>query len=70
MVLKDKISNYDVEIMNAQGLTPLNYAFLIGNIEAGELMIKHGADVMLRDQNGNLPLHILLDNLCNLRTIE
>ena len=43
------------------GYTPLHYAALYGKEEAGLLLIKHGADVYLKNREGNDALQVALN---------
>ena len=39
------------------GLTPLHQAVLDGNLDAVELLVKHGADINKQDDDTWTPLH-------------
>ncbi|KAF0720699.1 Aste57867_124 [Aphanomyces stellatus] len=51
-------SGADVELRDAEGLTPLLWATIRGFLETVGLLLLHGADVNGRDSTGMTPLHV------------
>lgn len=58
-------SNFDVNKIHSDSITPLSYACLFGDIEVIDLLLNHGADVNFRNSFGSTPLleSIYYDNL-------
>tara|TARA_B100001142_G_C13956606_1_gene509359 strand:+ start:108 stop:608 length:501 start_codon:yes stop_codon:yes gene_type:complete len=57
----NNIINYDQSVINKQdifGLTALHYAVEYDYIELGELLLRRGASVRVKDIYGDNPLHV------------
>lgn len=60
-----------VNIANDGGETPLHIAAKLGAIETCGLLIENGADLNMKDIDGNIPLHLLAKNLsCDEDSLE
>ncbi|CAL6058217.1 Kinesin-6 [Hexamita inflata] len=62
-VLKDKISSMRLNVINSQGQNPLTFALYNKNFKAAEIIIATGFDHQQKDEAGDLPLHILLQQV-------
>ena len=51
----------DVDARDGEGVTPLNWAALMGHKETAELLIAKGADVNAKNESGWTPLHEATD---------
>ncbi|XP_027024084.1 protein phosphatase 1 regulatory subunit 27b [Tachysurus fulvidraco] len=47
-----------LETMYPSGMAAIHEAVLSGNLECVKLLVKHGADIMQRDEDGWTPLHM------------
>ena len=51
----------ELNAIDNQGRTPLTYAIFIGSLCAVSTLIKHGADPLIKDCQGNNALHVAID---------
>jgi len=54
--------NYPVNYADSLGRTPLYYAVASGNLELVKVILSHGADVTLKDNDGCTPMHIVANS--------
>jgi len=54
--------NFDPNIMNDNGYTPLGYAAMLGNVAMIELLIRNGADPKLTNKDGATPVELALQH--------
>jgi ankyrin repeat protein len=52
-----------IDAQNHRGSTPLHWAANIGRIGVVRLLLEHGADVNLRDGNGNTPSQLASESV-------
>ena len=51
----------EVNAIDNQGRTPLTYAMFVGSLCAVRTLIKHGADPLIKDRQGQNALHVAID---------
>ncbi|MBN2583621.1 MAG: ankyrin repeat domain-containing protein [Planctomycetes bacterium] len=51
----------DVDAVNGSGITPLHRAANVGNVTAAGVLLRHGANVNIRDDAGRTPLGVAVD---------
>ena len=54
--------NFDPNVMNDNGYTPLGYAAMMGNSQMIELLLRNGADPKLSSKDGATPVELALQH--------